>query len=485
MLSIDFGNTYTKVALRPTVDSPGVLLTDPSLKWDDQLNACVPTLAACHEHGGKAEWHYGTDVMRFRENTPGLTVYRNWKPRFFTATPIGSTVSTRPAPVLARGTLDVPPGLTAEAWATIQADLPPDRVDSLWVKLHGQDGAAVTAQTESVEETDLDHKNIGLGFFRWLREFFDPVCRKHMNVPASEIPVRVSLPSFGCVARAEELLKEILSEAGWTLDDRVPTLPEPLSNAIGTFTEGINAVHRSPPAPHYGQMFQHTGLLSRMREAILADGPKTAWVLIVDVGGYTADFAMVGLDLEDIDARIDGRIDGKPRLAHHSEAIGVTDLDRRVRDLLSATKQKAMDEIITDPDQQRLESFHKNCFGHLGRHALRRVVIGESAKEKRVIREALAQFAEDIADDAEGFLNTHQYDRIDDLILTGGGTMIPVVREVLCKRLNHYGVRKAHFHLLDGEKLPTSISSHPLNSTFVRGATAIGGSSVYFDFAGV
>jgi hypothetical protein len=279
------------------------------------------------------------------------------------------------------------------------------------------------------------------------------------------------------------LLTDILTEAGWRLDDRAPVLPEPLANAIGTFTEGRNATHRNHTAPHYGQMFQHTGLLARMREAILHGGPKTAWVLIVDLGGYTADFAMVGLDLEDIDARFDGQIGGKPRLKHNSRPIGVTDLDNRVHELLPELKQKALDQVVADPDQQRLESFHKNCFGYLGRHTLKKVTIGDSTKEKGAIREVIAQFAAEVADDAEGFLDTYQYDKIDDLILTGGGTMIPAVREALCKRLSHYGVRKVHLYMAEGEKPVSSIPPHPLKSMLVRGATAIGGTSVYFDFA--
>jgi hypothetical protein len=360
--------------------------------------------------------------------------------------------------------------------------LSPDDLVKVWVKLGG--AAVPPAEvTPATEETDLEHKEIGLGFFRWLREFFDPVCRRHLGRPASEIPARVSLPSFGSVAKAELLLTHILTEAGWRLDDRAPVLPEPLANAIGTFTEGMNVTHRNGTAPHYGQMFQHTGLLSRMREAILHCGPKTAWVLIIDLGGYTADFAMVGLDLEDIDARFGGSIEGKPRLAHNSKALGVTDLDARLRERLPPQKQAALDEAIANPDQQRLESFHKNCFGFLGRHTLKKITIGDSAKEKAMIQEVLGQFAEEVADDAEGFLDTYQYDRIDDLILTGGGTMIPAVREALCQRVSHYGVRKVHLYLADGEKPASSVPAHPLKSVLVRGATAIGGASVYFDFA--
>lgn len=480
MLSIDFGNTYTKVSLRLDSDAPGELLKDDSLKWDD-LHVCVPTVAACFASGNESVWYYGTDVLKFRENTRGLTVYRNWKPRFFEGP--GTRRITAPArlalPVpVGTATLAAPPGITADAWETMKFTLAPQDLLNLWVKLDG--GATVSADAEVTEPI---YKEIGLGFFRWLRQFFDPVCRRLLKMPASEIPARVSLPSFGGVAKAEMLLTHILSEAGWRLADRAPVLPEPLANAIGTFTEGVNATHQNRTAPHYGRMFQHTGLLARMREATLHGGPKSAWVLIADLGGYTADFAMIGLDLEDIDARFDGQIDGKPRLKHSSKPIGVTDLDGRVRALLPEPKQKALDQIVADPDQQRLESFHKNCFGHLGRHTLKKITIGDSAKEKAAIREVIAHFAGEVADDAEGFLDIYQYGKIDDLILTGGGTMIPAVRQVLCQRLSHYGVRKVHLYMAAGEKLGSSIPPHPLKSTLVRGATAIGGASVYFDYA--
>ena len=138
------------------------------------------------------------------------------------------------------------------------------------------------------------------------------------------------------------------------MDSTVAALPEPLSNAIGTFTEGRNVTHLNGTNPHYGQMFKDTGMLARMRDAILNDGVKAAWVLVVDVGGYTTDFATLGLDLEDIDAKLEGVLDGKPRLAHTSKPLGVTDLDRAFRQVLPEAKQIALDEVIGDPDQQRL-----------------------------------------------------------------------------------------------------------------------------------
>lgn len=484
MLSIDFGNTYTKLGVRKNGDSRAMLLTDGSLKWDDGLFACVPTLAACHKTARNEKWYFGTDVMRFREQTPGLAIYRNWKPRFFD----GVSENRRPPSPVSRplrvgSSLPAPPGISDGAWQTILTSLPQAQVQEIWASLAGQSATPQLQAESNSEETDLDFKWIGLGFFRWLLAFIDPICRKAIGVSARDVPVRISLPSFGSVAQAELLLKEILSEAGWTLDDRVATLPEPLSNAIGTFTEGLNVTHRQGASPHYGRMFANTGLLARMREATLANGPRTAWVLIADVGGYTTDFAMVGLDLEDIDARLEGLVDGRRRLAHQSEALGVTNLDQQLRDRLAPVKRQALMEIMNDPDQQRLETFHRNCFGRTGRYATRRAIIGDTRAERQMIQELVTTFAEQIADDAERFLETHQYDHIDDLILTGGGTMITAVREALCSRLQRYGLVTVHFGAEPPERQFAGIRSHTLMSQLVRGATAIGGASIYFDFA--
>lgn len=476
MLSIDFGNSYTKVALRVGRDDRTEGIKDGSLVWDE-VNLCVPTLAAEHAVVGYPTWHYGTDVTRFAVDTPNLTVHRNWKPHFFDK----ATVTPRvPVAVAAgRGARSAPPGITPEAWTVMSATLPPGQLDQLRLRLGG------TAPTDGAGEevTESEHKVMGLGFFRWLREFVDPVCLKRTGRPAAEIPVRISLPSFGNMTKAELLLSEILAEAGWRLDDTAPMLPEPLSNAIGAFTEGTNATHRRGQHPDYAAMFRNTGMLKRMRDAILNKGAKSAWALIVDVGGYTTDFAMVGIDLQDIDARLEGEIEDKKRLAHQSKPLGVSELDRRLLAVLPDVKQAVLREALTD--QQRFEAFHRGCYGKNHKYVLKRATIGGTPTEKKLVTDVVQTFATDAADDAEEFLEINQYDRVDDLILTGGGTLIPKVRDALCASLSRYAAKglKVHTYFTEGESLPGVKQPHRLPLELVRGATAVGGASVYFDFA--
>src|SRR5262249_5702468 len=158
-----------------------------------------------------------------------------------------------------------------------------------------------------------------------------------------------------------------LEEAGWRPAPHRPALTEPLANTIGAFSEGKNATHMGPrdgrryPTP--GKMFRESGLFERIREAILDEaGKKVAWTMIADLGGYTADFAMLGIVLEGDLSDLDGQYEGKKRLATHSDAIGIADLDRRICKLLSPEKAAAIDEMGRDPDQHRLETFHRAVY---------------------------------------------------------------------------------------------------------------------------
>jgi hypothetical protein len=61
------------------------------------------------------------------------------------------------------------------------------------------------------------------------------------------------------------------------------------------------------------------------------------------------------------------------------------------------------------------------------------------------------------------------------------GSMIPAVRDALCGRLRACGVRKTHTYFEPSASLTRD--HHRLDQRLLRGATALGGASVYFDYA--
>jgi hypothetical protein len=488
-VSIDFGNSFTKVALRAQPDAASEMAKDQSLTLDE-YNFCIPTLAACKRGKGREQWDFGTNVLRHKESAAGLTVYRNWKPLFFRGEQSGPGTdcecqASTPATMHAS---DKYHGLSDEQWLQVKQilNLREENRGAIEKAIPPADAAPTTTAfpLDADEETDIDAKQVGIGFFRWLREFIEPICRARGIGALASIPARISLPSFGSMTKATLLLAEILEEAGWCPAERNGMLPEPYSNAIGIFTEGQNAVHspgRAGVMPYYPKMFKDTGLLRAMLDAIDKQGPKVAWTLIVDVGGYTADFSMMGLDLEDLGAPIKGMLAGKRRLAYGSTAIGVTNLDQRVTLLLGEMEREAFQKILRDPDQGRLESFHTRIYSDGSPYRLKNITIGQGDQAEQ-IRECVSAFAEEIADNAVKFMDRYQYGHIDDLILTGGGCMVPVVRDELKLRLGEYGVRKTHMYVPPTDSLVRK-DCHSLPARLVRGATAIGGASVYFDYA--
>src|SRR5205823_3160571 len=78
MLSIDFGNNYTKVGFRKDENATSVPLTSQDLRLDD-YNICIPTLAANMLRDGKETWLYGTQVLS-QSRGAAMQVFRNWKP---------------------------------------------------------------------------------------------------------------------------------------------------------------------------------------------------------------------------------------------------------------------------------------------------------------------------------------------------------------------------------------------------------------------
>ena len=81
-LSIDFGNSYTKVGIRRGQNETSqVLRSKADLQYDED-NLRIPTVAARVIKNGKELWLFGTDVkLGSKGSVP--QVFRNWKPRFF------------------------------------------------------------------------------------------------------------------------------------------------------------------------------------------------------------------------------------------------------------------------------------------------------------------------------------------------------------------------------------------------------------------
>ena len=521
MLCIDFGNSYTKVALRKASTPHGMPsrdralsepLTDKSLIWDRQLYVCIPTMAAKTVDGPHPRYFYGSEVLQLGQsklNSPSTKVFRNWKPLFFD-TSIGRSpivVDSGPPPdntnhsvalsgdalenqyrewlieYLGRGQ-SVAGIITFEQWKAavlplLGARLPVSRTTA-------------SRENEMASPSEIDQ--VAIGYFRWLREFVqDCVDHSRTTLQVADIATRITLPSFGNQSAAENRLVDILSRAGWRCAENA-VVHEPFANAIGLFTSGRNVTWT--PAQyhaecHYTEMFEGTPFYGEMRRVALLSAAQRAdiqnfmyWILTVDIGGFTTDFSMIGMDTGDLVFFDESTEQTPARFSKHSVVAGVQDLDEAVVRCMPETKQAMLREMMGSADQAPLETFHTEVYGNLNAFSRGGLRVMETESEKSAILTQLSNHARHVCDALRDFMAIHQYSAVNELVLTGGGFNAPIVRDTVAKYVRDtYGARRFSLPLRADEK-PTTVpvaECRAITPMTCRTATAVGGASVLFD----
>jgi hypothetical protein len=490
VLCVDFGSAYTKVALRPDEDSPADVVQERALAFDDEM-FCVPSVVA----GPVGDWSRlscGLNAVGLKD-TAEVKVYRNWK-RQLLAAPEPAESRDRVAMFLSRleeqsrhrhlfedlasahrldsaivwgvaremglseGELEESVARTKPAFVPGGCDLHLDRAPE-------RNGAR---RRKSRTNLDSETHAVAVAYFSWLREFLAPVLRERGVADVSTVAVRVCVPAFdrSLGVRPEGELLEVLREAGWSPHDRCAVLSEPLANAVGVLTGGVNSTLQLRPGAertiNLGKMFRG----GPVQRALRGGKDGTVRVLAVDVGAYTADFALVTF-------RRDG-LEVAHEVTSRSEPLGITELDVRVRDVLPTFAS----QWLATRDVRRQEAFRRSVYGGVDRPV--KLSEKESVTRAQVaeIQGVIRTFGGEIAARAEATLG-RDAERIDELILTGGGSNVTALRETLRQRLGGRGAEVVHM------PSPASAASpglRPLGQKLVRGGSALGGASIYVDY---
>jgi hypothetical protein len=437
LLSIDLGSAYTKLAIRRDWHDESELLRDLPLATPD-VDFCIPSVVTRVEGAGGTEWLTGADAAA-RPPADDATIYRYWKARLF-------------------------------------AD-------------HPEEQAEHDSMGRSGEGHDLDdYEEVAIQFFRGLKSSLQ---RDPFRLDLATTAVRICIPKLERSLGAEERIAGILEKAGVQPARGRATVYEPESNATGVLTRGRNATWFPPrvsfmPSPGRALqlrcMLEPEGLLEAFRRVSGSFG-----VLVIDIGGFTTDFGYVQFDTSF------GSDDWqRPNIVQSSYELGIRELDHAIYGLLRPEAQEAVEALSSSEWDAHKAHLYRGETVTLTPPAGAAVVIG-GAEDADKLEAAIADFARRVTRARDRFGEEFVRGPINAQTLTGGGAMIPPIRAALTRALSaEAGVQMSD--LLDPEEPRRTLMSRDgqvteaalraragRNLELVRGGSAIGGSSVFFE----
>jgi len=436
LLSIDLGSAYTKLAIRRDWHDESQLLRDLPLATPE-VDFCVPSVVTRVEGSGGTEWLTGAEAAA-RPPGEGVTIYRYWKARLFSE--------------------------------------------------HPEEQAAHDSLGRPGEGHDLDdYDEVAVEFFRGLKE---SLARQPFGLDLAVTPVRVCIPKLESYEGAEERIAGILERAGVRPARGRATVYEPESNAAGVLTRGRNATWFPPrvsfmPSPgrslQLREMLEPEGLLQALRRI-----SGTFGVLVIDIGGFTTDFGYVEFDTSF--ATDDWQ---RPEIVQSSYELGIRELDHEIFAALGPEAQAAVEALSSSEwDAYKARLYRGEPVTLPGPAGS--VTIGGGG-DMAPIRAAMEEFAGRVTRARDHFRDRFVRGPINAQTLTGGGAMIPPIRESLARALSaEEGIQVSD--LLDPEEPRRTLSARDRhvdenalreragrNLELVRGGSAIGGASVFFE----
>lgn len=436
LVSIDLGSAYTKVAIRRDWNGESDLLRNLPLA-SGEVDFCVPSVVARVEGQGRTRWMVGAAAAA-QAPGEGIRIFRYWKARLF---------STGPAARVRRDEMGQAP------------------------EVYGSD----------------DYEQVAVAFFRGLRESLE---HSPYGDDVAAGAVRVCVPRIDA-ADVDGRVGSILDAAGWRPANGRVTVYEPESNACGMFTRGRNATWYPPAAPftpragrslHLVKMLEPEGLLQALRRISGSFG-----VLVIDIGGFTTDFGYVQFDTS-----FSSNDWHRPRIVQQSYELGIRELDQAIYDSLDEDAQREIRRLSPSRWDALKIGLYRGAPVTLGSARGKPVTIGAGNDAGRTA-EALRDFAKRVIAVRDTFIRDHVRGPIDAQTLTGGGSMIAPLHGAVVQALatdEHARV----YDLLDEDEPRNTlvlrggrVSEQAIeararrNQELVRGGSAIGGSSVFFE----
>ena len=464
---VDFGSAFTKVALRTAVQEDGALIPCS----DEGFELWAPTVVAADWTSGDARLDFGYRAAGIK---PGgkILVYNNFKKDLFA--PQADAPDAHPLDALLR----------SDEFEALAAK---HNVPAHWVT--GLRGLAASARAmfggadapASEGRRQEEAKRLVYHYFKWLRERVLQACERlpHTALKYEDIPLRVSVPVLGADADLSQhpgckRFREALALTRWKLDQRL-FVSEPEANAIGILTKATNALNKRNRI-NFGEMLSKGPL-----NTVLAGDEHfpTYRALVIDVGAFTTDCAALTVDTGGKKSGADTTNGVGFKVVQRSLAFGVTDLDASVRAALPQEKQAALDALSRLDFARYQDSTYVSGTGY--RVGAGKVTLGGPA-DRPAVEQCLGAFVARLTAEVAAFLQQLEPASKQELILTGGGNSIPAVRDALIAAAAQApGNPFVKTHAPGLKKAKAGPPVDPLDDKFARGASALGGVSIYFE----
>jgi hypothetical protein len=474
---IDFGSAFTKVSLRRARRTNSDLVTMPDEA--EELEICVPSAAVADYSSGQPRYTFGRAATGRRAE--GLIKPRpNWKKELFAAAS-GTSAASPSAPIY-RPRTRVEWLILSKEFRQLAGKYQVAEADLLNLRRLVVDAISLTIPQQYLPpppDPSADVQRLAVEFFRWLRKTSLDACAAHS--PAIENPkdwpARITVPAFAPEHELEQhpgtaRLIAAVKEAGWVLHAERPVVSEPYANVIGILTQGSNCTR-------VADMFKNGLLITSLKKP---ESYPTYRVVVVDVGAFTTDFAVLTLQtggemLLLSDVEFDTRTLSVP--------LGISHLDDSVLEVINPEHAKFMrDGRAADWVKFRHDLYERRQPSFVIQAS--RDAIGTGPEMDR-IQDALANFENQLGEALSQFLATIDDCGFKELILTGGGCALPGNQKAIiaAAQKGRSPFRKVHLPACKLPK-PTLLTTKdqivtPLEAQLQRGGTALGGTSAFFE----
>ncbi|HEV2693037.1 MAG TPA: hypothetical protein VG347_09110 [Verrucomicrobiae bacterium] len=175
---------------------------------------------------------------------------------------------------------------------------------------------------EGNDEHSVEATIIAVHFFGWLRERL-----ASSGINPEQCETRVAIPAFEGKEKKAQMLAKCMELSGWK-SIKILMATDPHANTIGIYTSGKNVVGivqgHDEALPQYRRMFGQNEYIQAALNMIHFNASPILKILIVDIGAFTTDFALLTFDTRAED-------DGLQHIEESSHALGVINqLDRCV-----------------------------------------------------------------------------------------------------------------------------------------------------------